>query len=230
MTNNPLILLVEDEWPLAEIIKESLEAKGFRVVHAATAASSLEQYYQSKPDALVLDVMLPDEDGFTIAKKLRVADKQTPILFLTARAMPEDVVTGFETGGNDYLKKPFSLAELVVRLKVLLSKDRLLVSKENTLAEVSIGSFTFFYNSCMLHHAGKNRGLTAREAEILKLLFLNRNQVIDRKSLLLNIWGNDDFFSGRSLDVFITKLRKYLAPDPAIKIINIRGVGYKLIA
>lgn len=229
MTHRPLILLVEDEPSLAEIIKESLEARGFAMLHTSSAHDAWEQYRTHHPDALILDVMLPDGTGYDVAQRIRSADIETPILFLTARTQPQDVVQGFEAGGSDYLRKPFSLSELVVRLKVLLSKHRVLLASGDVLPQVSIGHYLFDAGSCLLTYQGHERRLTARESDILRLLFLNRNRLLDRKSLLLSVWGNDDFFTGRSLDVFITKLRKYLSSDPAVRIINIRGTGYKLV-
>lgn len=225
----PTILFTEDEPALAEVVKESLETKGFAVTHVTNAQDAYAAYQQQKPNLLLLDVMLPGENGFAIAQKIRQTDTDTPILFLTARSLPEDVVAGFEHGGNDYLKKPFSLAELVVRIKALLSHNRLVLQTTAPANEMSIGSFTFLYNTRNLLFAGKNRQLTFKEAELLKLLFINRNQIIDRKTLLVTVWGNDDFFTGRSLDVFITKLRSYLSADASVKILNIRGIGYKLV-
>jgi len=225
----PTILFTEDELALAEIVKESLEAKGFEVRHVQSAAETLTEYYARKPQLLILDVMLSGESGFDIAKKIRSTDIDTPILFLTARSMPEDVVAGFEHGGNDYLKKPFSLAELVIRIKALLNKNRLAINTEIGLTEMQVGKYSFYYTQRSLQLTGKNRELTFKEAEVLKLLIINRNNIIERKTLLMNIWGNDDFFTGRSLDVFITKLRKYLEGDTSVKILNIRGIGYKLI-
>ncbi|HTJ13393.1 MAG TPA: response regulator transcription factor [Dinghuibacter sp.] len=226
----PRILLVEDEPSLAGIIKESLEARGFAVAHTPTAGDAWAQYRADRPDAVVLDVMLPDGTGFDLSRRIRTADIETPILFLTARSLPQDVVEGFEAGGSDYLKKPFSLSELVIRLKVLLSKHRVLVETGTTLPEAGIGGYRFDAASCLLTFQGHERRLTARESDILRLLYLHRNRVLDRKSLLLSVWGNDDFFSGRSLDVFITKLRKYLSGDPSVRIVNVRGVGYRLVA
>jgi DNA-binding response OmpR family regulator len=223
-------LLVEDEPSLAEIIKESLEARGFRILHTPSARDAWEQYRTHHPDALILDVMLPDGTGYDVAQRIRAADIETPILFLTARTQPQDVVQGFEAGGSDYLRKPFSLSELVVRLKVLLSKHRVLLATGDVPAQVPIGNYLFDAGTCLLTYQGHERRLTARESEILRLLFLNRNRLLDRKSLLMSVWGNDDFFTGRSLDVFITKLRKYLSSDPAVRIINIRGTGYKLVS
>ncbi|MFT3826633.1 MAG: response regulator transcription factor [Chitinophagaceae bacterium] len=226
------ILFVEDELYLAEIVKESLESRGFAVTHHATATAALESYYAAKPHIILLDVMLPDADGFAVARQIRNTDMDTPILFLTSKSLPQDVVAGFESGGNDYLKKPFSMEELVVRIKALTSRSRTLFGEANNFEELTaIGTqYSFHYQRAILQYSGNNIELTAREAELLKLFLLNKNQVMDRKSILLHIWGNDDFFTGRSLDVFITRLRKYLQHDPAVKIMNIRGIGYKLIA
>jgi len=225
------ILFVEDELPLAEIIRECLESRGFEVSHYATATEALEHYYHNKPEIIILDIMLPDADGFTVARQIRGADMDTPIIFLTSKSLPQDVVEGFESGGNDYLKKPFSMEELVVRIKALLNKNRTLFTDATNLdATVPVGiKYSFNYKSSALLLDGKTISLTAREAELLKLFLLNKNQVMDRKSILLHIWSNDDFFSGRSLDVFISKLRKYLKEDPAVRIMNVRGIGYKLI-
>jgi DNA-binding response OmpR family regulator len=232
MTASPTqILFVEDELNLAEIVRESLESRGFQVTHHATASKALEAYYQERPGILILDVMLPDADGFALARQIRATDIETPIIFLTSKSLPQDVVMGFESGGNDYLKKPFSMEELVVRIKALTSRSRTLYADAaHADAPMVIGgSYTFHYHKALLRHHQKEISLTSREAELLKLFLLNRNQVMDRKSILLHIWGNDDFFTGRSLDVFITRLRKYLQYDPEVKIMNIRGVGYKLI-
>jgi len=232
MIPSPLqILFVEDELNLAEIIRESLESRGFQVSHYTTASTALEAYYQQRPGMLILDVMLPDADGFALARQIRATDMETPIIFLTAKSLPQDVVMGFESGGNDYLRKPFSMEELVVRIKALTSRSRTLFAEAAHPDEpILIGnSYTFHYRKALLRHQQKDIALTSREAELLKLFLLNRNQVMDRKSILLHLWGNDDFFTGRSLDVFITRLRKYLQQDPEVKIMNIRGVGYKLI-
>ena len=226
---NTTILLVEDEPALAEIIKESLQTKGFEVIHTATAAEALEQFYTQRPGIIVLDIMLPDGDGFETAKHIRSTDNETPILFLTSRSRPEDVVNGFEIGGNDYLKKPFSLAELIVRIQALLNKNRLPIKKETTTHIAEVGKYKFQYPAGILSADGISRTLTAREADILQILLVNKNQMLDRSTLLMKLWGNDDYFSGRSLDVFISKLRKYLKADPSVIIINVRGKGYKLV-
>jgi DNA-binding response OmpR family regulator len=224
------VLLVEDETALAEIVSEILQSKGFDVTHVATIAAATETYYKWQPAIIVLDVMLPDGSGFDLAKLIRKTDIETPVLFLTSKSRPEDVVNGFETGGNDYLKKPFSLAELIVRIKALVAKNRLIITEENSIQQTyNIGEYFFYYPSGILKHTRISRTLTSRESEILHILLLNRNQMLDRKVVLMKLWGNDDYFSGRSLDVFISKLRKYLKEDSSVVIINVRSKGYKLV-
>ncbi|WP_316754551.1 response regulator transcription factor [Pedobacter aquatilis] len=224
------ILLAEDEPALAEIVKETLVLKGFEVIHAQTASDTISKYHTGKPDILVLDVMLPDGDGFSISKQVRQTDTLTPIIFLTSKSLPHDVVTGFESGGNDYLKKPFSIEELVIRIKALLSQNRLVFKPEEKEKQaIKIGLFQFYYPEGILVLAGIQKVLTNREAEILQMLLLNRNNMLERNTILNILWNNNDYFSGRSLDVFIAKLRKYLKDDPSVFIISIRGQGYKLI-
>ena len=225
------ILFVEDEENLAEIVRESLESRGFTVHHHPTAAGALSAYYSHRPDIILLDVMLPDGDGFSVARQIRSSDMDTPVIFLTSKSLPQDVVTGFENGGNDYLKKPFSMEELVIRIRALTSKNRLLFKAPDADQEhASIGNkYSFHYQTGILNQGSLAVTLTAREAELLKLLLLNRNQVLERKIILLHIWNNDDFFAGRSLDVFVSRLRRYLKEDAGVKIINIRGIGYKLV-
>ncbi|WP_316802244.1 response regulator transcription factor [Pedobacter nototheniae] len=224
------ILFTEDEPALAEIVKETLVLKGFEVFHATTAKETIGLFHKVKPDIVVLDVMLPDGNGFSIAKQLRQTDYVTPIIFLTSKSLPADVVTGFESGGNDYLKKPFSIEELIIRIRALLSQNRLLIkTEENKKQVIEIGNYQFHYPEGLLKLAENKKMLTTREAEILQMLVLNKNRMLDRNVILNALWSNNDYFSGRSLDVFITKLRKYLKDDPAIFIINIRGQGYKLV-
>jgi DNA-binding response OmpR family regulator len=224
------ILFSEDEPALAEIVKETLAFNGFEVYHVLTAKETVALYHEIKPDVLVLDVMLPDGDGFSIAKQIRRSDARTPIIFLTSKSLPSDVVMGFESGGNDYLKKPFSMEELIIRIKALLSRDRLVIKPEQTSRQpISIGGYKFLYPEGFLVLNGIQRTLTNREAEILQLLLLNKGGLLERNVLLNTFWSSNDYFSSRSLDVFITKLRKYLKDDPSILIINIRGQGYKLI-
>lgn len=224
------ILLVEDEPALAEIVKETLEEKGFSVTHADTVKNGLSTYNISKPDILILDVMLPDGDGFSLLKKIRMKDQKTPAIFLTSKSLPDDVVTGFESGANDYLKKPFSIDELIIRIKSLLGiihQQPLNITPHYGI--YTIGVFNFHYPEGYLIHKGSKKQLTFREAEILHTFVSQQEKIISRTDLLLKHWGKDDYFSGRSLDVFITKLRKYLKNDPTVAILNFRGHGYKLI-
>ncbi|KQC00327.1 response regulator transcription factor [Pedobacter sp. Hv1] len=224
------ILFVEDEPALAEIVKESLESKGFIVFHVTTIAEGLHTHVSNKFDMLILDVMLPDGDGFSLLKKIRLKDLTTPALFLTSKSLAADVVMGFESGANDYLKKPFSMEELIIRIRSLLG----IVSTRpiNDLKKTglfAIGEYVFHYPEGILVYKGAKKQLTFREAEILYMLQIRHEQMVLRQELLHAHWGNDDYFSGRSLDVFITKLRKYLKQDPSIAILNFRGQGYKLI-
>lgn len=227
---NIKILFVEDEPALAEIVKESLESRGFEVAHVPTVTQALQTHASHKFDIMILDVMLPDGDGFSLLKKIRSTDFITPALFLTSKSLPTDVVNGFESGANDYLKKPFSMEELVVRIKSLLGIVGAKPSYDQKKAGLfTIGEYVFRYPEGILVYKGTKKQLTFREAEILNTLQTRRDQMVLRQDLLLTNWGNDDYFSGRSLDVFITKLRKYLKQDPSIAILNFRGQGYKLI-
>jgi DNA-binding response OmpR family regulator len=226
------VLLAEDELSLAHIVRESLEERGFKVILCADGEQAYQQYLKHKPDILALDVMMPKSDGFEVARKVREKDLITPIIFITARSQPKDVVTGFETGANDYLKKPFSVEELIVRVKVLLSTNRMLEPQTNKRHEneiYTIGNLTFSGTKNTIQLGTNTWPLTSRESDILKLLCRHQQQVLPRDVLLKNIWGDASFFNARSLDVFITKLRNHLKSDPNVQIINIRGVGYKLV-
>ena len=231
--NNIKVLLLEDEVALAEIVCESLQTKGFDVQQAATIAKAKNIFASFKPDILVVDVMLPDGNGFDFAADIRKKNIQIPIIFLTSRSRAEDVVQGFEIGGNDYLKKPFSMAELIVRMKALLNTNRISAPLKNSVApayETHLGKFLFAYPSGILSFADYKRILSSREADILHMLLLHKNDILERKELLLQLWGNDDYFSGRSLDVFISKLRNYLKTDASVTIVNIRSKGYRLVS
>ena len=225
MTNKPKILLAEDEPSLGKIIKESLETRNFKVTHCLDGEEALTKYQTEKPDLLVLDVMMPKKDGFTLAKEIRKINPTIPIIFLTAKSQTEDVIKGFKSGGNDYIRKPFSMEELIIRMLSLL-KNHSSSNEENT---ISIGKYLFNTQKQILQLNGKITNLTARETALLHELILSKNENVDRNYLLNKLWGNDDFFSGRSLDVFITRLRKKLKDDSNVKIINIRGFGYRLI-
>lgn len=222
------VLLAEDETALAHIVRESLEERGFKVILCGNGEIALKQYAQVKPDILVLDIMMPLMDGFTLAKQIRIKDRQTPIIFLTAKSQAKDVVTGFELGANDYLKKPFSIEELIVRIQVQLSK-RGILEIDAPITEFKIGEFIFSpHKNSMTYNINKIQ-LTSRESDVLNILCQNQQQIVPKSIILNALWGNDSFFNARSLDVFITKLRKHLLADSAVQIINVRGVGYKLV-
>jgi len=223
--NKPTVLLVEDEESLGFLIKENLETRDFKVLYAPNGKEAYDMYLENNPDILVLDVMMPVMDGYTLAKKIRGTDNRVPIIFLTSKSQTKDVLEGFSHGGNDYIKKPFSMEELIVRMQSLLS--RVQIQKETE--QISIGKYSFNKTTQVLRFNDEVQTLTHKETMLLFHLSEKRNQVLDRSETLLKLWGTDDFFNARSMDVFITKLRKKLKMDPAIQIINIRGCGYKLI-
>lgn len=226
MNTKRTILLAEDEPALGQIIKESLETRNFKVLLCENGENALKTYQEQQPELLVLDVMMPKKDGFTLAKEIRKTDQNIPIIFLTAKSQTQDVVEGFQSGGNDYLKKPFSIEELIVRIQNLLQRTKL----QKTSQIITISEYTFdFPKQNLRYKKDEPKQLTHREAHLLFHLANNRNQVLDRSLILTKLWGNDDFFNGRSMDVFITKLRKKLKQDESIQIINVRGFGYKLI-
>ncbi|MEZ4803260.1 MAG: response regulator transcription factor [Gelidibacter sp.] len=220
------ILLAEDEPALGMIIKESLETRNFKVLLCDNGEKAMDVYQNQKPEILVLDVMMPKKDGFTLAKEIRAIDETIPIIFLTAKSQTQDVVEGFTIGGNDYLKKPFSMEELIVRINNLLNRAQV----QKTSEILKLGHYTFdFPKQTLQFKEDEPSQLTHREAHLLFHLIKNKNQVLDRTLILNKLWGNDDFFNARSMDVFITKLRKKLQADETIQILNVRGFGYKLI-
>lgn len=226
MHKTTTILLAEDEPALGMIIKESLETRNFKVLLCENGEKAFEIYKSHQPELLVLDVMMPKKDGFTLAKEIRVIDETIPIIFLTAKSQTQDVVEGFTIGGNDYLKKPFSIEELIVRINNLLNRTQV----QKTSEVLKLGQYTFDFPKQTLQFKDEpSIQLTHREAHLLFHLIKNKNQVLDRSLILNKLWGNDDFFNARSMDVFITKLRKKLSEDETIQILNVRGFGYKLI-
>lgn len=225
------ILLVEDEQTLAMIIKDTLEGQDFIIHTAYDGEEGLRMFFDLHPDVLVADVMMPRMDGFEMVRRIRQTNKATPVLFLTARSAINDVVEGFELGANDYLKKPFGMQELIIRIKALMGKAFILQEESSCTKETfEIGRYYFNSTTQSLSYDGIEQELSHRESEILKRLCKNRNQVVNTQDILLELWGDDSFFNSRSLHVFITKLRHKLAKDESIRIINIRGIGYKLIA
>lgn len=219
------LLLAEDEPSLGQIVKESLETRNFEVTHVLNGEEALKSYQENEPEILVLDVMMPKKDGFTLAKEIRQHNKHIPIIFLTAKSQTQDVIDGFQHGGNDYLKKPFSMEELIVRVHSLLNR----INLKKDYSTLQIGNFIFNYTKQELIFDENSELLTHREAELLFYLSEKKKEILDRSFILNKLWGNDDFFNARSMDVFISKLRKKLKKDPNIQIVNIRGFGYKLI-
>lgn len=226
MTKLTTILLAEDEPALGLIIKESLETRNFKVLLCENGEKAMDVYHDQQPELLVLDVMMPKKDGFTVAKEVRSIDDTIPIIFLTAKSQTKDVVEGFSIGGNDYLKKPFSMEELIVRINNLLNRKQI----QKTSEILDLGNFKFdFPKQTLQYQEDEKVQLTHREAHLLFHLIKNKNQVLDRTLILNKLWGSDDFFNARSMDVFISKLRKKLSADDTIQILNVRGFGYKLI-
>jgi DNA-binding response OmpR family regulator len=218
------ILYVEDEPFLGRIVKESLEVRDFEVRMVTDGKLVQSVFEELHPDICVLDVMLPNKDGYTIAQDIRKLNATIPIIFVTAKTQTEDLIKGFEVGGNDYLRKPFSMEELIVRVNNLLQLTQKLssVPKES----IAVGKFEFAPQRYELRKDGKAKKLSHREAMLLQILAENQNANIDRKTMLLRVWGDDSFFNSRNLDVYITKLRDYLREDSSIEIITIKGVGY----
>ncbi len=222
------VLYVEDEVFLAKIVKESLESRGFEVILETDGAKVLTSFRMGKPDICVLDVMLPNKDGFELAEEIRNMDKEIPILFLTAKTQTEDLVKGFGLGGNDYIRKPFSMEELIVRINNALKRKADSPARPEG-GSLPVGKFAFNTNRQVLQNDKEERKLSYRECELLRVLVENRDRIIDRKEILNLLWGNDSFFNSRNLDVYITKLRGYLREDPSLEIITIKGVGYRFV-
>jgi DNA-binding response OmpR family regulator len=223
------VFYVEDELFLGKIVKERLESRGFEVVMESDGGKATALFKKTAPDICVLDVMLPNKDGFTIADEIREINRDIPIIFLTAKTQTEDVVKGFTLGGNDYIRKPFSMEELIVRIQNALRGKGGNTGKP-TSDNVTIGKYNFQINRQVLSSGKEDRKLSYRESELLKLLYQNREKIIDRKDILTLLWGNDSFFNSRNLDVYITKLRSYLKDDPSLEIITIKGIGYRFIS
>jgi len=223
------ILYVEDELFLGKIVKESLESRGYDVVMESDGADVLQTFKRINPEVCVLDVMLPNKDGFTLAGEIRAVDEKVPIIFLTAKTQTDDLVKGFTSGGNDYIRKPFSMEELIVRIDNALRYRQNNRPLNGSQDEVRLGRFQFHLTRQTLIVGKEERKLSFRESELLKLLYENRDKIIDRKDILTLLWGNDSFFNSRNLDVYIAKLRGYLKDDDSLAIITIKGVGYRFI-
>jgi DNA-binding response OmpR family regulator len=221
------VLYVEDELFLGKIVKETLESRGFEVAMETDGAKVVAAFKEEQPDICILDVMLPNRNGFELAEDIRALNDDIPLIFLTAKTQTEDVVKGFQLGGNDYIRKPFSMEELIVRIENALRVKR--DTNDITGDTITVGKYQYHLNRQVLIFEDIEKKLSYRESELLKFLWKRRNDVIDRRDILNEIWGNDSFFNSRNLDVYITKLRNYVKEDPTIEIITIKGVGYRFV-
>lgn len=221
------ILYVEDEPFLGKIVKESLESRQFEVRLVMDGKQVMPVFHQFQPDICVLDVMLPGQDGFSLGREIREHSPSLPIIFLTAKNQTEDVVKGFESGGNDYIRKPFSMEELIVRINNLVSLTQSAPAPSPSNG-IPLSRFRFFPKKQILELDGNEKQLSYREAQLLEILSSPPNATVERKIILEKIWGNDSFFNSRNLDVYIKKLRDYLKEDDNVQIITLKGVGYRL--
>jgi DNA-binding response OmpR family regulator len=222
------VLYVEDELFLGKIVKETLEGRGFDVAMETDGSAVMQKFSESNPDICVLDVMLPHRNGFELAEDIRAINDDIPIIFLTAKTQTEDVIKGFKTGANDYMRKPFSMEELIVRIENVLRIKK--PAPVDPLPDIlQLGKYQFNLNRQTLQCGEEEKKLSYREAELLKYFWQNRNSIIARRDMLNSIWGNDSFFNSRNLDVYITKLRSYLKSDESLEILTIKGVGYRFV-
>jgi DNA-binding response OmpR family regulator len=220
------VFYVEDEPFLGRIVKESLESRNFIVFMVSDGKDAVQEFCSSGADICILDVMLPTKDGFSIASEIRKSHPSIPIIFVTAKIQTEDLIKGFDSGGNDYIRKPFSMEELIVRIQNLL---KLTINLSGSVDGFRFGKFEFLPNRFELKTSAGVKKLSHRESTLLHLLLENRNSITQRKDILLKLWGDDSFFNSRNLDVYITKLRDYLKEDANIEIMTIKGVGYTFI-
>jgi DNA-binding response OmpR family regulator len=219
------ILLVEDDPSLGFVIKDNLVHKGYDVTLCKDGEQGQKSFDEQPFDLCIFDVMMPKKDGFTLAEDVRKRNQNVPILFVTAKAMIDDKLQGFRTGGDDYIVKPFSMEELLARIEVFLRRSS---GSSQESHSYELGEFMFDGKNFKLTHPSGEKTLTQKEAEVMKLLCRNKERVLKREEILKAVWGDDDYFMGRSLDVFISKLRKYLREDPNVEIVNYHGVGFKL--
>ncbi|MFY8185047.1 MAG: response regulator transcription factor [Bacteroidia bacterium] len=223
------ILLVEDDPNLGTLLQEYLEAKGYETKLGKDGKEGYDLFCKQDYDLILLDVMMPVKDGITLAKEIRMNNKNVPIIFLTAKSMKEDTIEGFNAGGDDYITKPFSMEELLVRIQAVLRRTNKQMSISNEQNNFTLGAYTFNSEKQLLEHNGQQQKLTTKESGLLRLLCVHKNDVLDRNFALKTIWHDDNYFNGRSMDVYIAKLRKYLKDDQKVEIINIHGKGFKLL-
>lgn len=224
------ILLVEDDQTLNFIIKDNLEQAGYSVVSSEDGVKALTNFKGGKFNLCILDVMLPRKDGFTLAREIREIDDHVPIIFLTARTMTEDRILGLTLGGDDYMTKPFSMEELLLKIKIFLKRTLHSSQPVTDQNYYKVGNFNFYFDSLVLESKEDRKTLTYKEAELLRYFCDYPNKVLNRSDILKHVWGSDDYYLGRSLDVFISRLRKYLGGDENIKILNLHGIGFRFNA
>ncbi|MEI7499633.1 MAG: response regulator transcription factor [Bacteroidota bacterium] len=223
------LLLAEDDRNLGNILKNSLEAKGYATTLCLNGQEAIEAFSRKEFDFCILDIMMPVKDGFAAATEIRAANKKVPILFLTAKTLQEDKLKGFEIGADDYITKPFSMEELLFRMQAILRRTDEPAKTAAAENIFTIGIYTFDYNRQTLISRNKEQKLTSKEAGLLRLLCTHANEVLDRSTALNEIWNDDSYFNARSMDVYIVKLRKYLKEDPRVELLNVHGVGFKLV-
>jgi DNA-binding response OmpR family regulator len=226
--SNGKILLIEDDKNLGFVIKDFLELSRYHVILRDNGKDGLMEYWRSNFDLLLVDIMLPQMDGFAVVEKIRKKDNEIPVIFITAKSMTEDKIKGFKIGADDYITKPFSTEELLLRVNAILRRTRLRIPDQGNDIKYKIGKYIFDYKNLLLSTSDTDYRLTNREAEVLNLLCMNVNNVSRREVILKTVWGENDYFMGRSMDVYITKLRKYLKEDASVSIINIHNTGFML--
>ncbi|HBF87731.1 MAG TPA: DNA-binding response regulator [Bacteroidales bacterium] len=222
------ILVAEDDPNMGLVLKEFLKAKGFEITLAVNGKEAYEKFCSDTFDFCILDVMMPIKDGFTVAQEIRKADKNVPIIFLTAKSMKEDTIKGLKVGADDYMTKPFNMEELILRINAILRRTSE-VSEIKDKNNIQVGKYLFNYNQQFITKDDETQKLTSKETELLYILAINAFQTVERSAILKKIWGDDNYFNGRSMDVYIAKLRKYFREDETVEIMNIHGSGYKLI-
>jgi DNA-binding response OmpR family regulator len=226
--NKPNILYAEDDVYLSFVTKDNLELRGYTITFCKNGLEALDTFQKQTFDLCILDVMMPEMDGYTLARKIREVNEHIPILFLSAKSMREDRITGLMAGGDDYLTKPFSIEELCLKIEVFLKRSRVSGSGKLNRGELRLGKYIFDYMNLRLVYDKTSQRLTSRESELLKYLAENRNKVVKKEEILNEVWGDDSYFNSRSLDVFVSKLRKYLREDTSIQINNVHGIGFVL--
>lgn len=228
-TTKGKILLVEDDQNMGFLLKENLKIHGYESTICYDGESGLEAFEKEKYDLCILDIMLPKKDGYNVAKGIRKINPTVPIIFLTAKSMLQDKLMGFELGGDDYITKPFSAQELILRVKAIMKRAKPGSESVQLKSKFYIGDYFFDYQNRYLHYKKEKHRLSAKEAELLKVFAQNTNKLVNRQVILKTVWGHDDYFTAKSMDVYMTKLRKLLKNDPKLKIQNVHGIGYKMI-